>query len=87
MIGDGCYEPLSRENGHKIARWFTPKSKLCSKSHVQNGLSSGCKFKVSGHFRINHRTLAQDHPLSFVAVQLEDIASTKRPPFRKFVIL
>ena len=27
MIGDGAYEPLSRENGHKIARWFTPKSK------------------------------------------------------------
>ena len=39
MIGDGCYEPLSRENGHKIARWFTPKSKLFSKSYVQNGLS------------------------------------------------
>ena len=33
MSGDGCYEPLSRENGHKIARWFTPKSKylICYK--------------------------------------------------------
>ena len=36
MSGDGCYEPLSRENGHKIARWFTPKSKFIAPTFIND---------------------------------------------------
>ena len=54
MIGEGAYEPLSRENGHKIARWFTPKSKsLKTLSKILISFIMGIWVLITWRYKLN----------------------------------